>query len=250
MGLNLQLEEKRERQKQAMARYMAKHGDRVRARAKELYWQKREAAKTDPLKAKALEIEMEKDRVLARARNKRNYYKNPDKNKAANKARYLAIKSDPVLWRKHLDRQKSGVVAWRKNNPEKRRAAQRRWENSEAGRVSSNASKIKSRKKNPEIALKHLVRCRINIALRKGYSKLRSTRESLGCSIPELKAHLESLFQPGMTWANRGEWEIDHIRPCASFNLLDPEQQRCCFHFTNLQPLWKAQNRQKGATWA
>ena len=50
-----------------------------------------------------------------------------------------------------------------------------------------------------------------------------------------------------MTWENYGEWEVDHILPCASFDLEQPEAQRQCFHYTNLQPLWKADNRSKGA---
>lgn len=71
----------------------------------------------------------------------------------------------------------------------------------------------------------------------------------IGCSIAELRAHLESKFQAGMTWANYGEWHIDHERPVASFDLRDPEQQRQCFHFTNLQPLWADENNKKGAKW-
>jgi len=43
-----------------------------------------------------------------------------------------------------------------------------------------------------------------------------------------------------MTWENHGEiWEIDHIKPCNSFDLTDIEQQKQCFHYTNLQPLFK-----------
>ena len=43
-----------------------------------------------------------------------------------------------------------------------------------------------------------------------------------------------------MTWENHGEvWEIDHINPCASFDLTDIKQQKQCFHYTNLQPLFK-----------
>jgi HNH endonuclease. len=54
-----------------------------------------------------------------------------------------------------------------------------------------------------------------------------------------------------MSWDNYGRdgWHIDHIRPCASFDLTDPEQQRQCFHYTNLQPLWAADNIRKGAKW-
>jgi hypothetical protein len=71
--------------------------------------------------------------------------------------------------------------------------------------------------------------------------------ELLGCSAEALKIHLESLFSPGMSWENYGDWHIDHRRPCASFDLSDPEQQKACFHFSNLQPLWKEDNLRKGA---
>lgn len=64
----------------------------------------------------------------------------------------------------------------------------------------------------------------------------------VGCTHEELKSHLESRFLPGMSWLNRRKWHIDHIRPCASFDLTDPLQQAECFHYTNLQPLWAADN--------
>jgi hypothetical protein len=76
-------------------------------------------------------------------------------------------------------------------------------------------------------------------------SKSASTRELLGCSWEELKAHLESLFLPGMTWGNYSEWHIDHIKPCANFNLVLPAEQALCFHFSNLQPLWAKDNLSK-----
>ena len=49
-----------------------------------------------------------------------------------------------------------------------------------------------------------------------------------------------------MTWENHGEWHIDHIKPCASFNLLNEDEQKKCFHYTNLQPLWASENLSKG----
>jgi hypothetical protein len=48
-----------------------------------------------------------------------------------------------------------------------------------------------------------------------------------------------------MTWENFGKWEIDHKVACWRFDLNDPTQQWVCFHYTNLQPLWFADNRQK-----
>ena len=48
-----------------------------------------------------------------------------------------------------------------------------------------------------------------------------------------------------MTWDNHGQWHIDHIKPCAKFDLTDKDQQKACFHYTNLQPLWKEDNLSK-----
>lgn len=75
-----------------------------------------------------------------------------------------------------------------------------------------------------------------------------SSYELLGCTNEELKIYLEALFKEGMTWDNYGRkgWHIDHIIPCCSFDLTQPEQQRKCFHYTNLQPLWWYENCKKG----
>ncbi len=74
------------------------------------------------------------------------------------------------------------------------------------------------------------------------------TIELVGCSKSELIKHLERKFLPGMSWDNYGfhGWHIDHIVPCSAFNFEDPEQQRACFHYTNLQPLWALDNMRKG----
>jgi hypothetical protein len=72
-------------------------------------------------------------------------------------------------------------------------------------------------------------------------------RELVGCTLDDLVTYLESKFQSGMCWDNRNFWHIDHIRPLASFDLTDVEQQRIAFHFTNLQPLWARDNIRKGA---
>jgi len=96
------------------------------------------------------------------------------------------------------------------------------------------------------------LRHRCQQAITKGY-KSASTIELLGASIDVVKQHLESLFKEEMTWDNYGfgkrNWHIDHIRPCASFDLTDPVQQKQCFNYKNLQPLWQEENLSKNDTW-
>jgi hypothetical protein len=69
--------------------------------------------------------------------------------------------------------------------------------------------------------------------------------EFIGCPVDYLMDHLESQFEPGMTWKNYGEWHVDHIRPMCSFNMLNTEEQKECSHFTNLRPLWAKDNIKK-----
>lgn len=96
------------------------------------------------------------------------------------------------------------------------------------------------------------ISCAIRARTRKallGISKAASTMTMLGCSSEELKAHLESQFLDGMSWDNYGYygWHIDHIRPCASFDLTKQEHQMECFHYKNLRPAWRFDNQSKGA---
>lgn len=112
--------------------------------------------------------------------------------------------------------------------------------------------KIKEKRRNtkPHRKLRFLITSRIKSALKsQSISKSHSSYEYVGCTGKELYQYLEERFQPGMTWENQGSWHIDHIRPCASFDLSDIEQQKQCFHHSNLQPLWAADNLAKGAKW-
>lgn len=92
--------------------------------------------------------------------------------------------------------------------------------------------------------LKHNLRVRIHDAI-KNRIKSESTIQLIGCSIDNLKQYLESQFKNGMTWSNYGVWEVDHIRPCCTFDLSEISEQKKCFNYTNLQPLWKKENRSK-----
>ena len=84
---------------------------------------------------------------------------------------------------------------------------------------------------------------------RNGYSKKSRTHQILGCSYEEFKQHIESLWQPWMTWDNYGlyngelnyGWDIDHIIPSSS--AVTEEDVIKLNHYTNLQPLCSKINR-------
>ncbi len=95
--------------------------------------------------------------------------------------------------------------------------------------------------------LRSNLRIRLNEAL-KGKTKADRTMKLVGCYIEELKQHLESQFTLGMNWKNYGYgWHIDHIKPCALFNLALEEEQKKCFHYSNLQPMWAIDNIKKSS---
>lgn len=79
----------------------------------------------------------------------------------------------------------------------------------------------------------------------KKYHKQSKTAELLGCTIPELRDHLERQFQPGMTWENHGfyGWHVDHRIPISSATTQEEVEKLC--HYTNLQPLWAKENLEK-----
>ena len=103
---------------------------------------------------------------------------------------------------------------------------------------------IKKRKHNINFKLRCYLGSRIWHALQ-GICKSKTTIELLGCNVEQLKVYLQKQFKEGMNWNNYGKWEVDHIKPCCSFNLSKISEQRKCFNYKNLQPLWAAENRHK-----
>ena len=106
-------------------------------------------------------------------------------------------------------------------------------------------------KNDPGYRVRHHLGSRIRSALEKykkrGYGKAAKTMDLLGCTISEFMAYMGAQFVHGMTWDNYGEWHIDHIIPCVVFDLTDPVEQKQCFHYSNLQPLWAKDNYEKGS---
>lgn len=103
-------------------------------------------------------------------------------------------------------------------------------------------------KENPHRRLSDGIRSRISAKLKS--KKPQKTEYYLGCSIQELKEHLESQFLPGMTWDNWGKglnfWNLDHITPlCTATN---DEEILALWHYTNLQPMWRELNQEKSGS--
>lgn len=104
------------------------------------------------------------------------------------------------------------------------------------------------RKMREDIHFKFRERMRLRIIkLLKPAKKSHKMIELLGCTTRDARKHIEQQFRDGMTWDNWGlkGWHIDHILPCSAFDLTNPEDQKECFHYTNLQPLWWWENLSK-----
>lgn len=102
----------------------------------------------------------------------------------------------------------------------------------------------KRRANDPMFRLLKTTRSRISGLL--AGKKSAKSLELIGCTADALRSHLQSQFETGMTWDNFGSfWHADHIIPLAWFDLNDPNQQKWAFHYSNLQPLTKADNLRK-----
>ena len=160
---------------------------------------------------------------------KKEYYR---KNKPARIAQKKAYRENNLEHCKNLDN------AWYEKNKDKITKRER--------------ARYKERYANDlDYKMKRVLRSRLRGALKnyvnKGKVKSKQTMILIGCSLEDLKKHLESQFTGGMSWDNHGEWHIDHIIPCSSFDLSLTEEQERCFCYTNLQPLWAKDNIAKGA---
>lgn len=174
------------------------------------------------------EIEKQKNRVYHQKQKQNNDYvpwgaKNKDRDNARRRKKYAEDR----------DRIRAYQNNWNKENQEKMTTYKRDYAREQ-------------RATNPQFNIRHRITNRIRDALIKEHQSL-SSLELLGCTIVEYKKYLEGLFTEGMTWELflKAKIHIDHKIPCCSFDLIDPEQQKKCFHYTNTQPLWEKDNLRK-----
>jgi hypothetical protein len=178
-----------------------------------------------------------KEKILLRC--KKNYIKN--KERILKKGREYYQKNKKIINKRkrnyqklYCSKNKEKILKWAKKARMKRRDKFNKY--------------IRDRLKTDiNFKLRKTIRARIRLAL-KNDKKRSKTLKLLGVNnIITAKKHLEKLFKPRMTWKNHGKWHIDHIIPCSSFDLTKASEQRECFHYTNLQPLWASENLAKGS---
>ncbi len=99
---------------------------------------------------------------------------------------------------------------------------------------------------NPLYKLRCNMSTLIATTLKRGnFKKTSKTANILGCSFEEFQIHIESQFQPNMTWSNQGEWHIDHFFPVSWAT--NEAQTLFLNQYTNLRPLWAVDNLFKKA---
>jgi len=135
-----------------------------------------------------------------------------------------------------------------RNKSDQRKEYQKKYKKTDKYRKKVNETQKKRRLGDPQFKMREILSARLRGALN-GRRKAETTMALLGCNISFFKTYIESAFKTNMNWQNHGsgdgKWQLDHIVPCASFDLSDPEQQKKCFHYTNMQPLWAYENLQK-----
>jgi hypothetical protein len=166
--------------------------------------------------------------------------------KADEKAKHLR-KTDPE-YRKY--RKKFGD-RWTKNNPDKVKGYQKdHWYN--RGGKEKRLAHIKKRK-SEDLGFRLLENSRARaypflkkaLNLKDGENKPESMIALFGCNLSFLADHFRKQYRPGMSDENYGEWEMDHIKPCSLFDFTKEEDRKACWHYSNLQPLWKEENKTK-----
>lgn len=180
----------------------------------------------------------------------RAYERNPNKFKEKSKA---FSKNNPAKAKesrkksdaKHKDKRRASKKDYVNRNRDKKK----KWDETykKKHKEELNRKGVIRRNSSAHNKLKHNLRNRVRVVL-KGIKRGGRLPWLIGCSVDALKSHIESLFTIGMTWENYGSyWHIDHIRPLESFDLVDVEQQKMAFNWSNMQPLTAFDNISKGS---
>jgi hypothetical protein len=160
----------------------------------------------------------EKNKEKFKEKDKKHYEKYKDEKRKQQAEYYKQNKTDIQNKRK----------IYRENNIEKHREKCREYYHSNLNR---------------RLAL--ICRNRIRREIKSGKKYL----EYLGCTIDNLKNWFEYNFNlDNLTWDDYNKlWEIDHVIPCATFNMQSNDDVYKCFNWKNTKPVSKHLNRTKNS---
>lgn len=169
---------------------------------------------------------------------------------------------DKKYYKLNLEQSKNRSIKWQKENSHKRKTITQRWYKNHAEKCKQNTREwninnpekrkagYKRRHTNRQEAGDFLYSAKLRLRQavydsfkRIGKNKPTNSLKLLGCTWKEAKAHIENLWQEGMSWDNRSDWHIDHIRPVSSFR---EDELHLMNRIENLQPLWAKDNLLKG----
>jgi hypothetical protein len=215
-----------------------------------------------------------KDPEKARASKRAYWEKNKERHRALvrenQRKRFAAMTPEQrrAVWAESKAKQRLNMESRERIN-----AAHKKWRNGEKGAAYRARPEIKKmqceasdrwREKNwdkvvdyarrkratdPMFRLQSALRGRV-LSFLKGHNKSKKTMEYVGCTVEQLRAHIESQFLPHMHWGNqgkgRGKWQVDHIHPLSKVDPTDEEQVKRALHWSNLRPMWAIANIKKG----
>jgi hypothetical protein len=211
---------KRRRKLEAKRESHARHLDAAKQRQREYYRNNRERISAEGRRKRV------EERDALKAKRRETYLRKKDRILAANK-RYRDKKLQDPVQREEFNRYFREL---RKRDGGNRRAYERKWRKTKA-------------ESDIQYKLAVQLRKRLNMAI-KNRAKAGSAVKELGCSIEFLVAHIESQFEPGMTWENWGldGWHLEHIFPLAKADLSDPYEFAVVVNWRNLRPMWAKEN--------
>jgi hypothetical protein len=222
-------EERKERQRASNRKWYAVNREKIAERQRKYYEKNREKLIQDAAKWKSANPEKGKDYSRKHyAANREKRIESSTKWRASNteKAQETAQK----YYETTREKQIADSAKWKAANREKVRAQKRR--------------RHAKKKADPVYQMAGRVRARMKAALtRNGFSKESTTAKMLGCSWKQFTKHIESHFTDGMGWHNKSEWHLDHILPLSCATTIEGLEKLS--HYTNIRPLWAAENLRK-----
>ena len=231
---------KKEKLKKYYKEYREKNKDKIKKNRKEYYEKNKEKMKEYREKLKKYYKEYRENNKEKMKEWREN---NQDKIKK-NKKEY---------YEKNQDKIKECSKEYRENNKVKIKEYKKHHFEENKEKINEyRRTYVKERRKNdPVFNLRVNMSSRLHLALRgQNAYKNETTFEYISCRVKYLYHYIELQFESWMTWNNWGvydpngprTWQIDHRKPCASFDLNDEEQVYMCWHWTNLQPLCSKEN--------